>query len=186
MKRIYLVLKVVFVLTLMNGIISCNSEDRQIKKALKENALENGTKYKLTEYRIVETILKSNLEDSIKSNNVSIQVQKEMMKMDSVMLNKYIGNREQCKTQKQNTVWHLKSDYDRLIDDWQEMIDEQEEKLKDRQTEIIRIEDKINNWESLIVNTDSPVIYYVIKHQYILDEKHIEKNIILTTEFEIL
>jgi len=102
------------------------------------------------------------------------------------MLNKYIGEREQCKSQKQNTLWHLASTYDNLIDDWQEMIDEQGEKLELKQTEIDKIEDKIKIWESLIENTDSPVIYYVIKHQYILDEKHIEKNILLTTEFETL
>ena len=186
MKRTHLLLKVVIVLIMFHGLVSCNSEDRKIKKALKENALTDGTKYKLTEYRIVETILKTNLKDSIKNSNVSIQVQKEMMKMDSLMLNKYIGEREQCKTQKQNTVWHLASTYDSLIEDWQEMIDEQEDKLKEKQEEIDKIEDKIKSWESLIVNTDSPVIYYVIKHQYILDEKHIEENILLTTEFEIL
>jgi len=186
MKQTHLLLKVAFILLMFCGFVSCNTEDRNIKKALKENALADGTKYKLTEYRIVESILKTNLEDSIKSSNVSIQVKKEMMKMDSLMLNKYIGEREQCKTQKQNTLWHLASTYDSLIEDWQEMIDEQEEKLKEKQEEIDKIKDNIKSWESLIVNTDSPVIYYVIKHQYILDEKHIEKNVLLTTEFEIL
>jgi len=106
--------------------------------------------------------------------------------MDSVMLNKYIGEREQCKMQKQNTVWHLASTYDNLIEDWQEMIDEQEEKLKLKLEEIDRVKNKISIWESLIENTDSPVIYYVIKHQYVLDEKHIEEDVLLTTEFETL
>jgi len=186
MKRTHILLKVVIVLTIFHGLVSCNSEDRKIKKALKENSLTDGTKYKLTEYRIVETILKTNLEDSIKSCNVSIQVQKEMMKMDSLMINKYIGEREQCKKQKQNTVWHLASTYASLIEDWQDMIDEQEEKLKEKQEEIDKINDNIKSWESLILNTDSPIIYYVIRHQYILDEKHIEKIVLLTTEFEIL
>jgi hypothetical protein len=186
MKKTNLLLSVAFLLLIFCGLASCDSEDRNIKKALKENALENGTKYKLTEYKIVETILRTNLEDSIKSGNVSIQVQKEMMKMDSVMLNKYIGEREQCKIQKQNTVWHLASTYDNLIEDWQEMIDEQEEKLKLKLEEIDRVKNKISIWESLIENTDSPVIYYVIKHQYVLDEKHIEENVLLTTEFETL
>nr|WP_319998891.1 hypothetical protein [uncultured Draconibacterium sp.] len=186
MKRIHLLLKVVIVLTLFHGLVSCNSEDRQIKKALKENALADGTKYKLTEYRIIETILKTNLEDSIKSENVSIRVQKEMIKMDSLLLNKYIGEREQCKIQKQNTLWHLASTYDGLIKDWQKMIDEQEEKLKDKQEEIDKIKDKVKSWESLIQNTDSPIIYYVIKHQYTLDGKHIDRKVLLTSDFEIL
>jgi hypothetical protein len=186
MKQTNLLLKVAFLLLIFCVLASCDSEDRNIKKALKENALENGTKYKFTEYKIVETILRTNLDDSIKSGNVSIQVQKEIMKMDSAMLNKCIGEREQCKTQKQNTVWHLASTYDNLIEDWQEMIDEQEEKLKLKQEEIDKKEDKNRIWESLIENTDSPVIYYVIKHQYVLDEKHIEENVLLTTEFETL
>lgn len=186
MKQTNLLLRFAFLLLIFCGLVSCDSEDRNIKKALKENALENGTKYKLTEYKIVETILRTNIEDSIKNGNVSIQVQKEMMKMDSTMLNKYIGEREQCKSQKRNTVWHLASTYDSLIEDWQEMIDEQEEKLKLKREEIAKIEAKNRIWKSLIENTDSPVIYYVIKHQYVLDEKHIEENVLLTTEFEIL
>jgi hypothetical protein len=186
MKQTDLLLRFAFLLLIFCGLASCDSEDRNIKKALKENALENGTKYKLTNYKIVETILRTNIEDSIKSGNVSIQVQKEMMKMDSVMLNKYIGEREQCKTQKRNTVWHLASTYDNLIEDWQEMIDEQEEKLKLKREEIDKIEEKNRTWKSLIENIDSPVIYYVIKHQYVLDEKHIEEKVLLTTEFETL
>jgi len=186
MKQTNHLLTVAFLLLIFCGLASCDFEDSNIKKALKEKALENGTKYKLTEYKIVETILRTNLEDSIKSGNVSIQVQKEMMKMDSVMLNKYIGEREQCKMQKQNTVWHLASTYDNLIEDWQEMIDEQEEKLKLKQEEINKVKNKIGIWESLIENTDSQIIYYVIKHQYVLDEKHIEENVLLTTEFETL
>lgn len=93
---------------------------------------------------------------------------------------------KESKSQKRNTVWHLASTYDNLIEDWQEMIDEQEEKLKLKREEIDKIEDKNRIWKSLIENTNSPVIYYVIKHQYVLDEKHIEENVLLTTEFEIL
>ncbi|MCE5179770.1 MAG: hypothetical protein LLF81_11595 [Porphyromonadaceae bacterium] len=186
MKRIHLLLKVLIVLALFHGLVSCNSEDRKIKKALKENALTDGTKYKLTEYRIIETILKTNLEDSITSGNISIRTQKEMMKMDSLMLKKYIGEREQCIIQKQNTLRYLASTYDGLIEDWQEMIDEQEEKLNEKQEEIDKIKDKVKSWESLIQNSYSPVIYYIIKHQYVLDEKHIERKVLLTTDFQIL
>jgi len=186
MKRIFLLFKIAFFLTLVNGIISCNSEDRHIKRALKDYALENGTKYKLIEYRIVETILKSNIEDSIKSCKVSIQVQMHMMQMDSSLLKKYISEREHCKSLKQNTMRHLRSDYDILIDDWQEMIDEEVVKLNEKQSEINMLVEKINKWESLIENANSTVIYYVINHKYTLDEKHIEENILLTSEFEVL
>lgn len=186
MKQNHLLLKVILIFLLFCGFVSCDTEDRNIKKALKEHALLDGTKYKLTEYRVIETILRTNIEDSIQSGNISVQVKKEMMKRDSLMLNKYIGEREQCKTQKSNTLRYLKSIYDRLIKDWQEMIDEQEEKLANKQREVDKVKDKIKNWESLIENADDPIIYYVIKHQYILDEKHIEREILLTTKYEII
>ena len=125
-------LNVVFILFISYCFVSCNTEDRKIKKALKEYALKNGSKYKLTEYRIIETIMKSNLEDSIKKYEVAIEVEKEMMTMDSLMLNKYIAEREQCKKQQRSTVWHLSSSYNSIINDWQRMIDEQEEKLKEK------------------------------------------------------
>lgn len=186
MKQTNLLLKVAFFLLIFCALTSCDSEGRNIKKALKESALENGTKYKFTKYKIVETILRTNIEDSIKSGNVSILVQKKMMRLDSVILNQYFGEREQCKIQKRNTVWHLASAYDNLIEDWQKMIDKQEEKLKLKQEEIDKIEDANRIWKSLIENTDSAIIYYVIKHQYVLDGKHIEENILLTTEFETI
>ncbi len=106
--------------------------------------------------------------------------------MDSLMLKKYIGEREQCIIQKQNTLRYLASTYDGLIEDWQEMIDEQEEKLNEKQEEIDKIKDKVKSWESLIQNSYSPVIYYIIKHQYVLDEKTIERKVLLTTDFQIL
>ena len=186
MNRTRILLKVVFVLFMSYCIVSCNTEDRKIKKALKECALKDGSKYKLTEYRIIETILKSNLEDSIKSSEVSIEVEKEMMKMDSLMLNKYVAEREQCKIQQQNTLWHLSSSYNSIIKDWQKMIDEQEEELKEKEEKIDKIKENIKVWKSRIHKAETPIIYYVIKHQYILDEKHIEKNVLLTTEYEIL
>ncbi len=70
------VLKVILIFFLFCGFVSCNTEDRNIKKALKEHALLDGTKYKLTEYRVIETILKTNIEDSIQSGNISVQVKK--------------------------------------------------------------------------------------------------------------
>ena len=76
-------LNVVFILFISYCFVSCNTEDRKIKKALKEYALKNGSKYKLTEYRIIETIMKSNLEDSIKKYEVAIEVEKEMMTMEN-------------------------------------------------------------------------------------------------------
>lgn len=185
MNRTRIFIKVIFALLISFGLFSCNTGDRKIKKALKECALKEGTKYKLTEYKIVETILKSNLEDSIKSSEVSIKVEKEMMKLDSLMLNKYIAERDQCKMQQKNTLWHLSSSYDSIIEDWQKMIDEQEEKLKEKQEKIDKIKEGIKGWESLILKAETPVIYYIIKHQYILDGKHIGKKVLLTTEYEI-
>lgn len=186
MNRTRIFLNVIFALFICYGLVSCNTEERKIKKALKECALKEGTKYKLTEYKIVETILKSNLKDSIKSSEISIEVEKEMMRNDSLLLNKYIAQREQCKTQQKNTLYYLASSYNSIINDWQEMIDEKEEDLNEKQEEINKINENIKKWETLIQKAETPIIYYVIKHQYVLDEKHIGNIVLLTTDFQIL
>ena len=179
-------LNVVFILFISYCFVSCNTEDRKIKKALKEYALKNGSKYKLTEYRIIETIMKSNLEDSIKKYEVAIEVEKEMMTMDSLMLNKYIAEREQCKKHQSSTVWHLSSSYNSIINDWQRMIDEQEEKLKEKQKNISNFKVDVNFWKLLVHKAETPIVFYIIKHNFVLDEKHIESNVFLTTEYEVI
>jgi len=186
MNRSRILLKVFIILFMSHCFVSCNTEDRKIKKALKECVLMEGSDYKLTEYRIVETILKSNLKDSISSSEVSIEVEKEMMRMDSLMLNKYVAEKEKCLLQQQNTSWHLKSSYSSLIRDWQKMSDEKEVELEEKQENIDDIKENIKGWESLINNSETPIIYYVIKHQYILDEKRTERIVLLTTEYEVL
>lgn len=186
MKQNHHLLKVIFIILLFCGFVSCDTEDRNIKRALKENALLDGTKYKLTEYRITETILKTNIEDSILSGHTSIIVQKQLMRMDSLKLNEYIQEREQCKADKRNTYGYLASIYDSLIKEWQDMVDYQDERLAIKQRKIDEIKDEIKNWESLIENADDHVIYYIIKHQYILDEKHVEREVLLTTKYEII
>lgn len=186
MKQNHHLLKVIFIILLFCGFVSCDTEDRNIKRALKENALLDGTKYKLTEYRITETILKTNIEDSILSGHTSIIVQKQLMRMDSLKLNEYIQEREQCKADKRNTYGYLASIYDSLIKEWQDMVDYQDERLAIKQRKIDEIKDTIINWESLIENADDHVIYYIIKHQYIIDEKHVEREVLLTTKYEII
>jgi hypothetical protein len=181
-----ILLKVVLIALISLCFVSCNSEDWKIKKALKEYTLNEGSKYKLTEYRIMETILKSNLEDSISGSEVSIEVNKEMMSLDSLLLNKYIAEKENCIISQRNAIYYLKSSYDDLIEGYQEWIDETEEKIKEKQDKIDSINENISEWESLINEADSPVIYYVIKHHYILDEKHKEEIVLLTTEYEVL
>lgn len=186
MNRTRTLLNVVLFLFISYCFVSCNAEDRKIKKTLKEYALKNGSKYKLTEYRIIETIMKSNLEDSIKKYEVAIEVEKEMMTMDSLMLNKYIAEREQCKKQQRNTVWHLSSSYNSIINDWQRMIDEQEDKLKEKQKNINNFKVDVNFWKLLVHKAETPIVFYIIKHNFVLDEKHIESNVFLTTEYEVI
>lgn len=186
MKQTSIILKLIIALFLCYGLVSCNSEDRKIKKVLKEYALEEGTKYKLSEYKIIETILKSNLEDSIVDGKISIEVDKTIMKSDSFLLRTYINQKEQCKTQQRNTLYYLKSSYDNIIDDWQGMIDEKEEDLNKTQDKLNGVNKKIENWESLIKNAETPIIYYVIKYKYILDGRYLEKKVLLTTKHKIL
>jgi hypothetical protein len=186
LKRSYLIVKVVIILSVFLSVVSCNTEDRRIKKALKEYALKEGAKYKLDRYQISETILKSNLEDSIRKSEISIEVQKQMMGTDSLLLENYIAQREQCKKQQRNTSYFLASSYNSIIRDWQKMIDEQEKKLSERQAKIDDINAVIEKWQSLISEAKTPIVYYVIKSFYTLDGKYCEKTVLLTTEYKPL
>lgn len=185
-KRSFLIVKVVIILSIFYSVVSCNSEDRRIKKALKEYALLEGTKYKLDRYQISETILKSNLEDSIGSLKISITVQEQMMGTDSLLLNNYIAQREQCKKQQRNAPYFLASSYNSLIRDWQKMADEQEEKLNERQEKIDGFNADIKKWQTLISEAKTPIVYYVIKTFYTLDGKFCEKIVLLNTEYKPL
>lgn len=185
-KRSFLIVKVVIILSIFCSVVSCNSEDRRIKKALKEYALLEGTKYKLDRYQISETILKSNLEDSIGSLKISITVQEQMMGTDSLLLNNYIAQREQCKKQQRNAPYFLASSYNSLIRDWQKMADEQEEKLNERQEKIDGFNADIKKWQTLISEAKTPIVYYVIKTFYTLDGKFCEKIVLLNTEYKPL
>ena len=185
-KRSFLIVKVVIILSIFCSVVSCNSEDRRIKKALKEYALLEGTKYKLDRYQISETILKSNLEDSIGRLKFSITVQEQMMGTDSLLLNNYIAQREQCKKQQRNAPYFLASSYNSLIRDWQKMADEQEEKLNERQEKIDGFNADIKKWQTLISEAKTPIVYYVIKTFYTLDGKFCEKIVLLNTEYKPL
>lgn len=186
MTKLRFFTKTFLILIISFSLTSCNTEERKIKKALKEYALKNGSNYKLKDYRISETITKSNLNDSIKNRETSIQVEKQMMKLDSTLLNKYIAEKEKCEIQKRNTLSYLASTYNSLIRDWQKMIDEQNEKLNLKQEKIDALREEISGLESMIQNAKEPIIYLVIQHRYILDEKHLENNVFLTTEYETL
>jgi len=186
LKSSYLIVKVVILLSVFFSVVSCNTEDSRIKKALKEYALKEGVKYKFDRYQISETILKSNLEDSIRKSKISIEVQRQMMSGDSILLNNYIVQREQCKKQQRNTSYFLASSYNSIIRDWQKMIDEQEEKLSKRQEKIDNINVGIEKWQSLISEAKTPIVYYVIKSFYTLDGKYCEKTVLLTTEYKPL
>src|SRR5690606_9672591 len=125
MANFRLFLNTLLILLVSFCLTSCNTEERKIKKALKEYALKNGTNYKLKDYLITETILKTNLEDSIKSRETSINAQKQLMKMDSSLLKKYVAEKKKNEIQKKHTRSYLVSTYNNLIRDWQKMIDGQ-------------------------------------------------------------
>jgi len=186
LKNSCLIVKVVIILSIFYSVVSCNSEDRRIKRALKEYALQEGRKYKLDRYQISETILKSNLEDSISISKISIKLREEKMGADSLLLNNLIEQREQCKIQQRNAPYHLAYLYNSLIRDWQKMVDDQEERLNEKQKKIEEINADIEKWQTLISEAKTPIVYYVIKAFYTLDGKYYEKVVLLNTEYKPL
>ena len=84
MKRCYYLVLAILVMSL----VSCTSEDAKIKRALKTSVSESlKSEYKYDSHLLLETILKSNLTDSIYAFKLDIETTRDMMRLDSVRLN---------------------------------------------------------------------------------------------------
>ena len=163
MKRILLCALLAIVAT------SCSSEDIRIKKALKSSIPEDAVReYKLKDFAIVETILDANLRDSIIHQESRIATNEMFMKSDSTRLLSIQDNISQCKYQQATTLSWLRSSYNDIIRTYVKMENEIIEKLNARQAENNAYKETIRKYEEAISASDSPIIYYKIRHNYSL------------------
>lgn len=129
MKKCYCL--VLAILTI--SFASCTSENAKIKKALKASVSEAlRSEYKYDSHLLLETILKSNLTDSISAFKLDIETTRDMMRLDSLRLSNIRNNMADCRRQRANTLYFLRSTYDDLIEDYEEMEEGIIEKLDEK------------------------------------------------------
>lgn len=183
MKKYYYLLLAILVMS----FVSCSSEDAKIKKALKESVSESlKSEYKYNSHLLLETILKSNLTDSIAALNFDIEVVRDIMRLDSLRLENIQDNMAECRRQRANTLYFLRSTYDSLIEDYEEMEEEIVEKLEEKNREILEKEAKVAFWSQSMYEADSPIVFYKVKHAYKMRGMHKDTVVILNSKYEIV
>ena len=98
-----------------------------LKSAIPNEIVKN---YEYKSHQIVETILDSNLKDSISSLE-SANVAKEIMLEEKDKKKKYyLSQIDEMRRQQQTTLPWLRGDYRGLIRDWQRMLDDVNRDMK--------------------------------------------------------
>lgn len=176
-----------FILAIVAISVSCTSEEAMIKKALKSSIKESlQSEYKYDSYQLLETVLKTNLTDSISSYKAEIRASTEMMRLDSLRLDDIRYNLRDCKLQKANTLYFLRSMYDTIIEEYEGMEEEIITKLEDKSDEIAEREAKVKFWSQAMAETDSPIVFYKVKHAYKMRGIYKDTVVILNSKYEIV
>jgi len=183
MQRIIIVIHVL----LMGIAISCTSEDAKIKKTLKASVSKSlKGEYKYDSHLLLETILKSNLTDSISSFKIDINTTREMMLFDSLRLSNIRNNMKDCRRQRANTMYFFKSAYDDLIEDYEKLEEKIVEELEEKNSKIAEKEAKIAFWSKSMHETDSPIVFYKVKHTYKIRGMYRDTVVLLNSKYEIV
>ena len=184
MKRFILILSS---LLLVIGMISCSSESAKIKKALKSSIpIESVKKYKYKSHQIIETLLKSNVEDSISTYERLNKVAEMSINRKNLMRDSYLSNLDDCKREQRNTLYWLRSSYDGLIRDWQRMIDDVNEEIAEDSLRIKANNEKIAFFRQHLDNTTSPMICYVVRHNYQLAGAFHREDVTLDANYKLI
>ena len=156
-------------------------------RALKASVSESlKSEYKYDSHLLLETILKSNLTDSISALKLDIGTARDMMRLDSVSLNNIRVNMADCRHQRANTLYFLRSTYDDLIEDYKEMEERIIENLDERNREILEKEAKVAFWSQSMCETDSPIVFYKVKHAFNMRGVYRDTVVLLNSKYEIV
>lgn len=181
MKRILLFLCIIVVLG------SCSSEKSNIKRALKSSVPQELIKeYKFKEYTVLETILEMNLKDSIAAQESKIKVNELMMKSDSTRLLGYQAEIQSCKYQQATTLSWLRSSYNSIIRTYEDMANDVIEKLEEKSAENDECRRIIRKHEDAISSTDSPIIYYKVRHNYTIHGAIRDTVVTLDSKYQLV
>ena len=184
MKRIFSIL---FFSIVAIAMISCSSENVKIKKALKSSIpVESIRNYKYKSHQIIETLLKSNVEDSIATYESANRVTEMSIERKNQMRDSYQTNLDDCRRQQRNTLYWLRSSYDGLIRDWQRMLDDVNEEIAEDSLKIKANNEKIEFFRHHLENTDSPIIFYVVRHEYQLSGAYRREDVTLDANYQLI
>lgn len=167
--------------------ISCDSENAKIKKSLKAS-IPNDTRnyYKYESHDILETILKTNLTDSILALENDISVIRKTMHLDSLRLANIHENMAECKHQRNNTMYFLRSTYDQIIENYKEMEADIIEELTETNDIITVKEAKIDFLSKAMYESNSPIVFYKVRHIYKMHGMLKDTTVLLNTKYEIV
>ncbi len=184
MKRIGFIVLIAMQALIMIG---CNSENAKIKRALKSSIpVELLNNYKYKSHQIIETLLRSSVQDSLSSYEISNRLAETSIDRKNQMKDTYLENLEDCKRQKRNTLYWLRSSYDIIIRDWERMLNDVEEEIAEDSLKIAVNNDKISFFRHHLDITDSPIIFYKIRHEYQLSGAYRREDVTLDANYQLV
>lgn len=184
MKRT-LILPLVMILTAL--LSSCSSEKAKIKRALKSTIpVESVKGYNYKSHQIIETLLSDSVKDSILSYESSNLVKEMSIKRKLQTKKSYQESLDDCREKRQNTLYWLRGSYDGLIRDWQKMLDDVNEKIAKDSLEISHNNEKIAFFQQNLEKTESPIIFYKVRHEYQLNGTYHREDVMLDANYELI
>ena len=166
---------------------SCNSEESKIKDALKNSIpVEMVKDYEYKSHQILETILDSNIKDSISSLESKIAVRIMLLEEKDEKRKYYLAQIDEMKRQQQTTLPWLRGDYKGLIKDWQRMLDDANKDMKKDSLIMDSINKRIDCLNNYIEGADSPIIFYKIKHEYMLSGAYHCDEVVLDSKYQLV
>ena len=168
-------------------LVSCTSEEAKLKNALITSIPESvKDEYQYESHVLLETLLKSNLTDSIISLRAEIITNETLMQMDSTRLADIQSSIDECEELRANTMYFLKSSYDQIIDDYEDMADDIIEKIEGYQNEIDLCQSKIDFLSNAMSETESPIVFYMVRHTYRLRGMYRDTTVYINSKYEIV
>lgn len=176
--------KCLLVLLLLPICYSCSFENSAIKKSLKNTINPKLVKeYKLQEYKIIETITVDNLTDSIYQIEAKKNRNEKLIDLYLEKIQDYKNNIADCERQKRKTLSWLRSDYDMIISDYERMQSEAESEIEAFEKEDKELNNRLRRYKTAIEESKSPIIYYVIQHNYTIRGANKNEIVYLDTDY---
>lgn len=152
---------------ILSVLVCCSSEDTKIMKALKETIPTESLKhYKHVSHQIVSTTLRQGVEDSISTIGLDNMLLEQSMKRKMDRRNSILHDINDAKDQQRNTMYWLRGFYNNAISGFEDLLEDINQEIAQDSIAIIMNNDNINHFQDILNNTDSPILFYKVKHEY--------------------